>query len=177
MSKNGKRRESFRPTPEQEKALERELIESYKEKGGLNDIQSRYIYEIAKAITGSKNNVFASLQPHVKRMDNVIWEKCLCFCFAYLRRYKMDKTIQTMKLECSELPKSTGFGKVSELDIFWLKLMKTSNALASKSFDEWVIEYRDAIHRNTYRRAQELTRSRSNKKPESRAKSRGPQPS
>ncbi|EAY03081.1 hypothetical protein TVAG_171790 [Trichomonas vaginalis G3] len=139
----------------QQEMLNTETLKLFFEKGGMNDVQARYIYQTCLYATVDDNPVLTPLQPRVKNMDNPLWTKAMCFCIAYLRRYKMNNTIRAIKCECDNLPKSTGFGKVSELEMFWRSLLKSSVHLGDKTFDECVIEYKEAMD--------ELQRQQANK--------------
>jgi len=53
----------------------------------------------------------------------------------------MDLTIQTIKNECSSLPRSTGFGRVSELEMFWRQMKAVSRGISDQSFSDRVYEF------------------------------------
>ena len=128
---------------ESQSSLNTQTLEVYYTKGGSNDAQARYLSGIAQAVLLDDREIFTPLKPRIIDHDEQQWVKSICFCIAYLRKYKMDKTLQTIKAECQNLPKSTGFSKASELAAFWQKLLKTSVRLGDKTFDEWVIEYKE----------------------------------
>ena len=124
--------------------LNTDTMEHYYSIGGANDAQARYIHGIAQAVMMDDRNIFTPLKPRIVDHEEEQWVKSMCFCIAYLRKYRMEQTIQTIKAECQKLPKSTGFGKASELEMFWRKLLKASVRLGDKTFDEWIIEYKEA---------------------------------
>jgi hypothetical protein len=134
---------SKRELKELQEKLNTETMETYYAKGGANDTQARYIAGIAQAVLVDGRDIFTPLKPRIVDHDEQQWVKSICYCIAYLRKYKMEKTLQTIKAECQNLPKSTGFSRTSELGIFWQKLLKTSVRLGDKTFDEWVIEYKE----------------------------------
>lgn len=146
---------------EQQEILNTETLKLFFEKGGVNDVQARYLYQLSLYATVEDNPVLTPLQPRVKGMDDPTWIKAMCFCIAYLRRYNMTNTIKTIKCECDKLPKSTGFGKVSELELFWRSLLKTSVHLGDKTFDECVIEYKEAMDQLNLESPEKSQKSRS----------------
>ena len=110
---------------------------------------ARYIYEISKFAVHNDSSFMLPLQPRIRDMSNECWIKTLCYCLAYLRRYKMDLTLQTIKIECPKLPKSTGFSRTSDLDKFWRLLKKSANSLSNKDFNEWVIDFKEDLLKNS----------------------------
>lgn len=117
--------------------------EIFEKKGAGNNIRAHFVKDIAKIVINSDNANLLPLQPRVKSMDSAAWSRCLCFVVAYLRRYKMEQTLQAMKHECPILPKNTGFQRASDLEIFFGTIKKTAIVVADQSFDERVIEFKE----------------------------------
>ena len=84
--------------------------------GGINYIQSQYMLQLSQEVVGSENPHFSNLQPHVEIPEQEAWEKALCLAVAYIKRYKMGSTLQAMKNEYENVPKSTGYARASEVE-------------------------------------------------------------
>ncbi|EAY03158.1 hypothetical protein TVAG_345320 [Trichomonas vaginalis G3] len=119
--------------------------EIFEKRGAANHLRAQFVKDISKIVINSSNPNLISIQPHVKPMDSAAWSRCLCFVVAYLRRYKMEQTLQAMKHECPILPKNTGFHRASDLEIFFGTIKKTAIVVADQSFDERVIEFKEKI--------------------------------
>jgi hypothetical protein len=115
--------------------------------GAANNLRSKFLKEVSKSVIGDFR--FLTIQPNVKHMDSVAWSRCLCFVVAYLRRYKMDNTLQTMKAECPILPKNTGFQRASDLELFLRTIKKTSIIVSDQTFDERVIDFKDKMMKDS----------------------------
>ena len=97
-------------------ALNHEVALAVKEVGGPNFIQASYMKQVCKLVLSSDSEKLDRLQPDVASFDKESWMTALKLAVAFLRRYKMDATISTIKLENPETPKSTGFSRASEVD-------------------------------------------------------------
>ena len=129
---------------EMKRELAQKTLDVYSMNGGQNDSKARYIAGVAQAVLMSDKPIFTPLKPRIVDHDEEQWVKSMCFCIAFLRKNNMSLTIQTIKAECQKLPKSTGFSRASMLDNYWKKLKKCALHLGDKTFDEWVIEYKEA---------------------------------
>lgn len=105
-------------------ALNREVSLVVKEVGGPNFIQASYIKEVCKQVLSSDSEKFDRLQRDVVEFDKESWMRALKLSLAFLRRYKMDATVSTIKHENPGTPKSTGYSRASEVDSEFEKLLE-----------------------------------------------------
>lgn len=122
--------------------LNQAVLAAFQNKGAANHTRAVFAKDLAKISIDPENSKLIPIQPRVKSMDSVAWSRCLCFVVAYLRRYKMEQTLKTMKVECPILPKNTGFQRASDLETFFGTIKNTAIIMADQTFDERVIEFR-----------------------------------
>jgi len=123
--------------------LNQAVYQRFVDKGCDNNLRAQFYTEVARNVVGS--SVLFPIQPKVKNMDSKAWNKSLCFVVSYLRRFKMEKSIQAMKIEYSSIPRNTGFSKVSELDQFFRQLKNMAIKIDDQSFEERVIDLREEM--------------------------------
>ena len=126
----------------QQNELNNDTYDLFLEKGCENNLNSKFLYEISKIAINNNNSKLISIQPNIKKMDKKVWNQSLCFIISYLRRYKMEKTLQTIKLEYPQIPKSTGFVRASDIDNFFHSIKKTALIVSDQTFDEKIIEFK-----------------------------------
>lgn len=119
----------------------------YQEKGCPNIIQSRFLKEIAKLVHNENDPKLYSLMSYPKQRDTLAWNKALCYCVAFLRRYKMEETLKTIRAEGGSIPKDTGFYKSSELEKFYKRLIITTYAIADKKFPQRLQEFNEDVRK------------------------------
>lgn len=123
---------SHKNDPKQNR-LDLEAAEVIRAAGGFNYIQTQYQLEIAKVINGAHNEsdnndeenaselqinpILQNLLPQISIIEgNEAWKKAFCLVVAFIKRYKMNSTLATMKVEYENVPKTTGYARSKEVD-------------------------------------------------------------
>ena len=115
--------------------LDEKVSETVAEHGGLNYIQAKYISQLCEVVVNNPDlseeseNKLRDLQPKVKSdllSENELYRRALCISVAFIKRYKMLQTLDAIKREYNQTPKSTGFSKASELERTFGELFQTA---------------------------------------------------
>ena len=85
--------------------LNEDVRDAITKAGGQNYIQASYMRELCKAVLRSESETLDALQPDVIDSKEETWVKALKLSMAFLRRYKMDLTIATMRYEYRGCPR------------------------------------------------------------------------
>ncbi|KAK8833963.1 hypothetical protein M9Y10_011637 [Tritrichomonas musculus] len=112
--------------------LDSKAAEVIRAVGGFNYIQTQYQLELAKVINGIENEtdgntdeaneyhinpILQNLLPQISIVEgNEAWRKAFCLVVAFIKRYKMNSTLATMKIEYDKVPKTTGYARSKEVD-------------------------------------------------------------
>lgn len=122
-------------------------VNIFEKHGCLNSIRAEFIKCLSESVIKSDNIKLLPVKPRIRPMDDKKWARSLCFAVAYLRRYKMEKTLQAMKYECNLLPKNTGFNRASDLENYYQSLKKVALKVSDLTFDERVVEFISAVEK------------------------------
>ena len=122
-------------------------ISIFEQHGCLNSVKAEFIKCLSGFVMDSDDFKLLPVKPRVRPMDDKKWARSLCFVVAYLRRYKMEKTLQAMKCECALLPKNTGFNRASDLENYFQSLKKVALMVSDLTFDERVVEFISAVEK------------------------------
>ena len=118
--------------------LDEETVKAVTKAGGTNFIQSEYIKEVAKVAMGSDSPTLTSIHPNVRINETKGWKQALLLAVAFLKRHKMNQTIETMRTEWAETPKSTGYARASEVENTFSDLLALADDLKNVNFAERV---------------------------------------
>lgn len=100
-----------------DKELKNQIAAEMGKKGVMANLQARLLHETCSVISDAKSGTLSSLEPQIKvEPKEDAWEEAICLVVAYLKRYKMKETVQTMRLEFTPTPNHTGYKKGSEVD-------------------------------------------------------------
>lgn len=110
--------------PKQEK-LNKAVERDVRAAGGHNYIQARYGKEVCRAVLTCDSDKFDFLLPDVNSSEDKAWTVALKLSMAFLRRYKMDTTLTTIRMEQPAVPRHSGFSKASDVDATFARLLKT----------------------------------------------------
>lgn len=131
--------------------LDQEVVKAVERAGGTNFVQSEYIKEVAKVAIESESPTLTSVRPNVRIFNTEAWNKSLLIVLAFLKRYKMNQTVETVRLEYPMTPKSTGFSRASELEAAFSDLLALADDLRNVEFQERVAlfeqDIEDELHR------------------------------
>ena len=109
------------------------------ENGGANFLNANYIHLFAESAIGAQDAILARLQPDVQvDMEDPAWRQAMCVALAFIKRYKLEETKETMKLEFPEekgLPTKTGFSKSKDLEAFFDKIARAIADMKQRSFE------------------------------------------
>ncbi|OHS92984.1 hypothetical protein TRFO_12176 [Tritrichomonas foetus] len=120
-------------------SADEELKDYMYNKGVTCNIQARLLHETCNEIQNSDSAALSSLQPQIRIERNVdAWEEAVCLVVAYLKRYRMKETVQTMRKEFAATPAHTGYKKGSEVDDIFDALFDIIERDMKKSFEERV---------------------------------------
>ena len=111
--------------------------------GGVNHFQARSIALTAKYAVGSKNHKLCTLQPRISNMDSDSWRWVFNFVIAYLKRYKMQSTIDAIKYELGNrpFPEHRHAFKPERVDRYFVELLKVLSVLKQRDFDSSVMRF------------------------------------
>ena len=118
--------------------LDEGTVKAVTKAGGTNFIQSEYIKEVAKVAIKSESATLTAVKPHVKVHSTKAWNQALLLAVAFLKRYKMNQTIETLRTEYPETPKSTGYSRASEVEGSFNDLLALADDLKNVKFRERV---------------------------------------
>lgn len=110
------------------------------ENGGLNYLNANYIHNFAKSAIGANDAILARLQPDIDvDMNDPAWRQAICVALAFIKRYHLDETLDTMRLEFPEekgLPHKTGFTKSKDIEAFFDKIAVAVADMKSRTFEK-----------------------------------------
>ena len=124
--------------------LDEKVSETVDEHGGLNYIQAKYVSQLCEVVVNNPElseesaSKLRDLQPKVKSdllTENELYRRALCISVAFIKRYKMVQTLDAIKREYSQTPKSTGFSKASELERTFEELFQTARDSEQVTFN------------------------------------------
>ena len=120
--------------------IDAQTAEVVERNGGRNFLNANYIHLFAEKAIGANDAILARLQPDVQiDMEDPAWKQATCVALAFIKRYHLDETKETMKLEFPEekgLPSKTGFSKSKELDAFFEKIGSAIQVMKERSFEK-----------------------------------------
>lgn len=125
--------------------LDRKVDRDIQKAGGNNVIQAKYIREIGKQINLSTDRKVDRLKSAPYVHDDEAWQKAFNLCVAYLRRYKMDTTLSTIKDEGISVPKETGYQRASDVNNQFRRFDLISANLGALTFRDRVEELAKGI--------------------------------
>ena len=112
--------------------------------GGVNFLYAEYIHKVLQHVVNSDDTVVERLQPNVRvDLTQEAWRQALCVVLAYLKRFKMDESIQTMRTEFPETPAKSGFAKKADLELFFSDTADIITQIKSTSFEKRVKLFAD----------------------------------
>ena len=117
---------NINPDQYKQRKLNDETAKVVAAKGGINYIQADYMHELSKFIIGNDDDALLQLQPDIQiQAEKESWQKALLICVAYLHRYKLSMTYNTLKDEYVDhkTPNSTPFRRASDLDAVFTALL------------------------------------------------------
>ena len=115
--------------------LDQKTTESLESHGVTNKLNASYILEVGKAVHSSDIAQFVGLYPHFYIQKTEAWKKSLCVAIAFLRRYKLEFSLEAIEIEYQHLPNETGFKRGRDLDQFFANLFEQA-AFKNKTFEE-----------------------------------------
>lgn len=121
--------------------FEQEINEAIIECGGQNNFQAKYFQEMCSCIVGNKQSIYETLQPYIKIKKSKSWNQAMIFVSSYLKRYNMEISLKTMKIEYINSPKPTNYKNTSIIDTAFSNLINFSKDLSKMTFEERVQEF------------------------------------
>ena len=119
--------------------IDAKTAELVQQQGGVNFLNANYIHLFAQSAIGANDAILSRLQPDIQvDMEDPAWRQAMCVALAFIKRYKLEETKETMKLEFPEekgLPTKTGFSKSKDLEAFFDKIANAIGDMKSRSFD------------------------------------------
>ena len=125
-------------TKEDKLALDKKVDDAVRSAGGTNNLQARYVREIGKQVNISDDPALDRVRSAVEIPDDPSWQKAFNFCIAYLRRYKMDQTVLSIKDEGAIVPRETGYNRASDVTKQFREFEKISANLGVLTFRDRV---------------------------------------
>lgn len=134
--------------------LDEKVSQTVAEHGGLNYIQAKYVSQLCEVVVNNPElseesaNKLRDLQPKVKSdllSENELYRRALCISVAFIKRYKMVQTLDAIKREYSQTPKSTGFSKASELERTFEELFQTARDSKETTFNSKALAFEKKV--------------------------------
>jgi hypothetical protein len=125
-------------TKEDKIELDKKVDEAVRTAGGTNNLHAKYIREIGKQINVLDDPALDRLRSAVEIPDDPNWQKAFNLCVAFLRRYKMEATLSSIKDEGAIVPKDTGYARASDVNNQFRDFKKVSEDLALLTFRDRV---------------------------------------
>lgn len=126
-------------TKELRHSMNSEITKVMQRNGANSVLHARYIRELGKSLCSSKDPVTLKYKPKLKIIDkDKAWDKALCLVVSYLRRYKMDSTLSSMRDEGATIPKDTGFQKASDVNNAFREFTSVYERLGAQTFRDRV---------------------------------------
>ena len=125
----------------EQKELNQRTSQLLQEKGIPSHLQACYISDILNEISSSGNEELFGLKGRIQiDEDDISWKKAFDFSITFLKRYRMDLTLNSIEKEF-HISDSTDFKYGHDLDNFFAQLKQTSTNLEGVSFFENVIKF------------------------------------
>lgn len=125
-----------------DKELKNQIAAEMGKKGVMANLQARLLHETCSVISDAKSGTLSSLEPQIKvEPKEDAWEEAICLVVAYLKRYKMKETVQTMRLEFTPTPNHTGYKKGSEVDDIFESLFDLIDENLDETFEQKVEKF------------------------------------
>ena len=125
-------------TKEEKNELDRKVDEMCREHGLTFNLHARYVREIAKQVNLSDDPALDRVSSAVEIPDDPSWQKAFNLCIAFLRRYRMDYTVLSIKDEGAIVPRETGYNKASDVTKQFREFEKISANLGVLTFRDRV---------------------------------------
>lgn len=106
--------------------------------GADNYIQAKYIREVGVVANESKSKTLAPYRTIPKVLENKAFTEAMMLVVAYLKRYKMNQTIEAMRTEYEKTPKTTGYSRASEVHAAFDDLLGIAEHLENVWFEQRV---------------------------------------
>ncbi|EAX89621.1 hypothetical protein TVAG_257010 [Trichomonas vaginalis G3] len=124
--------------------LNQETAKAVQSSGGINYLYAEYIRKVANRVVQSEDSVVDRLQPNVHvDIKEEAWRQAICVTLAYLKRFKMEESIATMRTEFPETPAKSGYSKRSDLEAFFSETADIISEVKRKNFDKRVKAFAD----------------------------------
>ena len=125
----------------EQKELNQRTNRLLQQKGIPSYLQARYISYILDEIKLSRKEEILGLKGRIKiDENNVSWKKAFDFSITFLKRFRMDLTLNAIEKEY-HISDSTEFKYGQDIDNFFIQLKDSSENLAKNSFIENVIRF------------------------------------
>ena len=116
--------------------LDEEASEAVMKAGGRNFIQARYLCETAAELRNYRSKIIEPLRKHPKVGKNEPWKRAVCVCVAFLKKYRLEMTLKTVRTEFPEVSNATGFHKAEELQREFDELFDIADNLEGKTIGD-----------------------------------------
>lgn len=124
--------------------LNQDTAKAVEASGGINYLYAEYIRKVANRVVASEDTIVDRLQPNVHvNIREEAWRQAICVTLAYLKRFKMEESIATMRSEFPETPVKSGYSKRSDLEAFFSETADIISDMKRKNFDRRVKEFAD----------------------------------
>lgn len=120
--------------------LDEATMRAVTEAGGGNYIQAKYIREVGNVAVESQSKILAPYRTVPKVLENKAFTEALMLVVAYLKRYKMNQTIEAMRTEYQKTPKTTGYSRASEVHQAFDDLLGIAQHMENVWFEQRVRE-------------------------------------
>lgn len=123
------------------KRLDFETSKALDKTGSINNLQASYYLEVSKAVMASKDPVLYFVHPKIKIQQNEQWKKSLIFVIRFLKKYKMEHTIDTIKTEFPNVNQMIDLKNTNQNSILMDEIMSIAEDLGERTFSSRVAEF------------------------------------
>lgn len=124
--------------------LEEESQIAIEKAGGHNFLQAEFYRKFAERAIGNDEPILSRVQPDINiNMNNEAWRQAVCVTLAYLKRFKMEESIATLRTEFKDTPNKSGFSKKADLEEFFEDVANVIIDKKSQSLEKRVALFSD----------------------------------
>jgi hypothetical protein len=115
------------------------------EAGAVNYVQSGYAKQVAELVMSDPSDACLPVRPVIRIGESTAWTDALRLAIAFLKRHKITQAISTIRTECPEAPKATGYARTAEVDAAFSRILETADDLSEFTFDDHVAAFTEEL--------------------------------
>lgn len=141
--------------------LNEETQQEIEKAGATNFLQAEFYHKFAEHAIGSDDPLLSRVQPNPNiDMNNEAWREALCVTLAYLKRYKMTESIETLRTEFPDTPAKSGFQRKQDLESFFEDVATIIVDMKSRPLEKRISMFSEEAGLPPPKRKEKSTKSR-----------------